>query len=111
MEINDIINEMHEDYIAYGGFIRSIRLSGTGITNYLLGAGIADCSKVYKLAEENNIPEAEKIEIDYAYNCTIEFKGDNLQKFLIKVFPEHAEKLTDKISADGDYSISSIDFS
>ena len=100
---------MENDYCGF--MVRYIYISGEGITNHYLGMGISDVSKLYKLAENGKIENAESIKIECCYNCDIVFKGANLLEFIQKHFPEYLENNTIDINSDETYKVSAIDLS
>ncbi len=106
-----IDEELEEEYELFPDFVRSVRLFGDGIESYLLGAGFRDCQKIYDMVCSREIPEAERTEKDYPFNCCIYLTGKNLAAFLQRAYPEHYSKLADKIDPEAEYRISSIDFS
>lgn len=100
-----------EEYELLGCPTRSLWLRGDGLEGRYIGMGISDCGKFYDMAKEDRIPEAEKLDVDYAFNCDAKFRGTGLAAFLQRVYPEVYAKVSENITPDGEYWISSIDYS
>lgn len=93
-----------------GFFNRYIYLSGKGIDENYLGVGIDAVLKLYRLAENGSITNAESVEVDYCANCELVFKGKELMNFLQEHFPEYLENNTVDIDPDDIYRVAGIDF-
>lgn len=107
---------MNENYI-YDDFLESVpaerfvTIKGEGIENGLLDIGFSAVIKIYEMAEKNEIPYAESIELSYCANCDVTFKGANLLLFLREYYPKEIPRFSDKINPDSDYTLLCIDFS
>lgn len=90
---------------------RYIWVSGDGISHPYLGMGMDSVFKLYKLAEENKIKNAEEVNISYIANCDITFTGENFLKFLQEFFPDDYKYYKNDVKSDSVYKVSAIDFS
>ncbi len=103
----ELLSDMEFDVPA----TRYISIKGDGLERGILDMGFDAVMKAYKLAQENKIPYAETVELDYPANCDIKFKGENLLRFIEEYYPEEFEKWSAKINPAGNYTLSCIDFS
>ena len=92
---------------------RYIWISGEGFIHRYLGMGINDILKLYYLAKNCEIENAESIKIDWGCNCDIVFKGINLLRFLQDYYPDYLNKYKSEINIipDALYTVSGVDFS
>ncbi|MDE7105528.1 MAG: hypothetical protein K2O36_06575 [Ruminococcus sp.] len=90
---------------------RFVRVRGEGLENSIIDTGVNAVLTLWCMAEKNEVPYAESIELDYCANCDITFKGDNLLLFLEEYYPNEVQKFESLISLDSDYTLSCIDFS
>ena len=96
----------------YLGYVdRYVTIGGKGIEQHTLDMGLDAVRTLYKLAEEDKIPNAESIKIDYPFNCDVAFKGSELLKFLGEYYPEYLEKFSPDIDDNEIYNVLAVDYS
>lgn len=104
-------NYIYDDFLEGVPFTRYIQICGDGLENKIIDSGFDAVIKIYEMAERNEIPYAENIELSYCANCDVTFKGANLLLFLKEYYPDEVQELSDKINPDSDYTLLCIDFS
>ncbi len=103
--------ENEQDCLPY--IQRYIWISGEGFIHRYLGMGITDILRLYNLAKNGEIENAESIKVDWGCNCDIVFKGINLLRFLQEYYPDYLSKYKPEINiiSDALYTVSGVDLS
>lgn len=93
--------------------VRYIKIMGKGIKVPYLDMGLTATEKLYNLAKDGKIKNAESIKIEWEYNCDIVFKGSELIKFLQEYYPEYLDKNSNEndIDPNENYQVSAFDYS
>ena len=110
-DLADLFENEHDDCLPY--IQRYIWISGEGFIHRYLGMGITDIMRLYDLAKNGEIENAESIKVDWGCNCDIVFKGINLLRFLQEYYPDYLSKYKPEINiiSDALYTVSCIDLS
>lgn len=90
---------------------RFVQIKGEGLENAVIDMGIDAVMKIWHIAEKNEVPYAESIEMHWCANCDITFKGNNLLLFLKKYYPDKVQYFAEKVNPDSEYTLMSLDFS
>ncbi len=90
---------------------RFVQINGEGLENAVIDMGINAVLKIWHMAEENEVPYAESIKMNYCANCDIVFKGSNLLLFLKEYYPDKVQYFAEKVNPNSEYTLMCLDFS
>lgn len=106
---DSIANAISDDIPTYISYY--VTVCGEGINEVYFDVGFSAISRIYKMAEENQLPPAEKTDLKDFCNCDIVFNGKNFLDFIELVYPEKYDELKSLLNPDAGYTVMCVDFS